>query len=78
MLLIAILLIAIFLIADHTQQHCYFADSYFVDVGFELHPPISNVAMLGCYRAVVNQCARGCLYSSFIFLDFFHFVLCAA
>ena len=29
---------------------------------FELRAPISTVAMLGCYRDVVNLCACGCLF----------------
>ena len=28
----------------------------------ESHAPISKVAMLGCYRDVVNLCACGCFY----------------
>ena len=40
---------------------------------FELHAPISKVAMLGCYRDVVNLCACGCFY--FILCKLF---LCAA
>ena len=29
---------------------------------FELHVPISKLAMLGCYQDVVNICACGCLF----------------
>jgi len=33
---------------------------------FELHAPISEVAMLGCYRDVVNLCACGWFLFHFV------------
>ena len=51
--------------SDHTQQHCYFADMAYETKVFELRAPISKVAMLGCYRDVVNLCACGCFLFHF-------------
>jgi hypothetical protein len=43
-------------------QHCYFADMAYENKCVRICVPISKVAMLGCYRDVVNLCACGCLF----------------
>jgi len=45
--------------SDHTQQYAILLIWLMKPNVFELRAPISKVAMLGCYRDVVNLCACG-------------------